>query len=388
MAVPATKSIDTFTQVTPAGADSIIINDASDAGNTKSALISDLDTALGLGTLSTQAASSVNISGGSITGVSFASVDINSGSIDGTVIGANSRAAVNGTSLDLTGDATVDGSVTATNFIGDGSALTGIASGTGGVTNTGTTTIGADTDADGAGVVAIQTRLVTRLQIENDGTAAFQGNDVSGVGDLSGASTELTSHFTVRANASPGSPSSGSGIEIYYDGGNDYGRIFSFDRTGAAYEDLRIDGADVLINALSGGGVGIGTTDIETTSANYIPIHLGDVAAIYTNKTNGELHRFMNAYLDSADAYRYRTAAVASHVYQSSGGAVQLNVAPAGALADDPITWETALQVDRHTTAGETRMMIYDVDNGTLERVKVGAPDSAGVGKKVLCIDN
>ncbi len=45
-------------------------------------------------------------------------------------------------------------------------------------------------------------------------------------------------------------------------------------------------------------------------------------------------------------------------------------------------------QFDENTTAGETRFLLYDVDNGTLERVTVGAADSGGVGFKVLRIPN
>ncbi|MBI4151816.1 hypothetical protein HY496_02495, partial [Candidatus Woesearchaeota archaeon] len=47
-----------------------------------------------------------------------------------------------------------------------------------------------------------------------------------------------------------------------------------------------------------------------------------------------------------------------------------------------------AARFDQATSAGETRFMIYDVDNATLERVTVGAPDSGGTGKKLLCINN
>lgn len=47
-----------------------------------------------------------------------------------------------------------------------------------------------------------------------------------------------------------------------------------------------------------------------------------------------------------------------------------------------------ALKVDGSVTAGQTRMLIYDVDNATVERVTVGAADSAGVGYKVLRIPN
>ncbi len=61
------------------------------------------------------------------------------------------------------------GQIQATTFIGDGSGLTGIASGTGGVTNAGSTTIGADTDLNGVGEIALQTKGVTRMTVKNDG---------------------------------------------------------------------------------------------------------------------------------------------------------------------------------------------------------------------------
>jgi len=45
-------------------------------------------------------------------------------------------------------------------------------------------------------------------------------------------------------------------------------------------------------------------------------------------------------------------------------------------------------RVDTDATAGNTRFMLYDIDNATLERVTVGAADSGGVGFKVLRIPN
>ena len=48
----------------------------------------------------------------------------------------------------------------------------------------------------------------------------------------------------------------------------------------------------------------------------------------------------------------------------------------------------TNAAVDTNSTAGNTRLMIYDVDNGTLERVSVGAADSGGAGFKLLRIPN
>ena len=43
---------------------------------------------------------------------------------------------------------------------------------------------------------------------------------------------------------------------------------------------------------------------------------------------------------------------------------------------------------DDNGTAGNTRFLIYDVDNGQVERVSVGAADSGGAGFKVLRIPN
>ena len=45
-------------------------------------------------------------------------------------------------------------------------------------------------------------------------------------------------------------------------------------------------------------------------------------------------------------------------------------------------------QLDDDATAGNTRLLIYDVDNATLGRVSVGAADSGGAGYKLLRILN
>lgn len=47
-----------------------------------------------------------------------------------------------------------------------------------------------------------------------------------------------------------------------------------------------------------------------------------------------------------------------------------------------------SIAADTDAVAGNTRFMIYDVDNATLERVTVGAADSGGAGYKVLRIPN
>ena len=49
---------------------------------------------------------------------------------------------------------------------------------------------------------------------------------------------------------------------------------------------------------------------------------------------------------------------------------------------------EYFLTVDNSSTSGETRLLIYDVDSGQLERVYSGANDSAWTGKRLLAINN
>jgi phage baseplate assembly protein V len=46
------------------------------------------------------------------------------------------------------------------------------------------------------------------------------------------------------------------------------------------------------------------------------------------------------------------------------------------------------IESDSSVTARDTRLLVYDVDNGAVERVSVGNPDSGDVGFKVLRIPN
>lgn len=103
------------------------------------------------------------------------------------------------------GSVTVTGNVTATAFIGNGAGLTGIAAGTGGVENTGSTTVGADSDSNGVGVVALQTRATTRLQIENDGTISIANDLVIAGASADAKNLDLTGRQEIEASVSPAS---------------------------------------------------------------------------------------------------------------------------------------------------------------------------------------
>jgi len=97
-------------------------------------------------------------------------------------------------------DAQINGIVTAQAFVGNGAGITGLTGATGGVANTGSTTIGADTNADGIGVIDFQIGLATKARLNNDGTfEAIGGLNVSGgamaLNGAYGAFTANSSHL-------------------------------------------------------------------------------------------------------------------------------------------------------------------------------------------------
>lgn len=71
-----------------------------------------------------------------------------------------------------------------------------------------------------------------------------------------------------------------------------------------------------------------------------------------------------------------------------ASGPLNLNVSVTAGSSSILNASRTGVRVSYTPTAGETYLMVYDVDNATLERVTVGAADSGGAGFKVLRIPN
>ncbi len=69
-------------------------------------------------------------------------------------------------------------------------------------------------------------------------------------------------------------------------------------------------------------------------------------------------------------------------------GAIGLRTGVQGVAGNAQQAARTGVGVQASTTAADTDLLVYDVDNATLERVTVGAADSGGVGFKVLRIPN
>lgn len=72
----------------------------------------------------------------------------------------------------------------------------------------------------------------------------------------------------------------------------------------------------------------------------------------------------------------------------AASGQIALQVGVVQASGSTSQTARTGVGVADSVTAGDTYLLVYDVDNATLERVTVGAADSGGVGFKVLRIPN
>jgi hypothetical protein len=88
----------------------------------------------------------------------------------------------------------------AVSFTGNGAGLTGIGAGTGGVINTGSTTVGADSDTNGVGKISLQTAGVERIGIEADGSIKLAGQFLfSGVGN--GSTSNNTAFSAVIGSA-------------------------------------------------------------------------------------------------------------------------------------------------------------------------------------------
>jgi hypothetical protein len=117
------------------------------------------------------------------------------------------------------------------------------------------------------------------------------------------------------------------------------------------------------------------STDAGATSSNFRLYDESAAADRLGIATNGQIESFGDGAVGSPnwtwnadpDTGRYRAGA--NSVRDVAGG-----VASTG--------------FDDNSTAGNTRFLIYDVDNGTLERVSVGAADSGGAGFKLLRIPN
>ena len=175
----------------------------------------------------------------------------------------------------------VNGTINATTFIGDGSGIVGIGSGTGGIQNAGSTTIGADSDVNGIGDIAFQTRRVTRILVKSDGNI--------GIGATS-PSDSLTISGTLSADSATFRDTV---IAAYFigDGSRLTGINFSGIVTGA------VNGGHIADNEISNNDIA-STAAISPYKIDTSAIRLGDnqiLAGINSLKIDTSSLRIQNA---------------------------------------------------------------------------------------------
>ena len=129
-------------------------------------------------------------------------------------------------------------------------------------------------------------------------------------------------------------------------------------------------------------------TDLDTavtgSELNDIAANVADIVRESDGKlqinggTTYSLIRLVNSSSGSGSSDGAEVDLYGSTMYVSNyEGAISIN------QSDDD-----GAQFDNNSTAGNTRMLLYDVDTGSLVRVSVGADDSGGSGYKVLRIPN
>jgi len=135
----------------------------------------------------------------------------------------------------------------------------------------------------------------------------------------------------------------------------------------------------------------MGTSANSSVSLN----HLGEFKGESTTKLGSSTQPWQNAYIARLWAKAPSASVVPSTVIAATGQTANLQEwqdSSGNVLAkveDDGATEVIdAIKTDQSVTAGDTRFWLWDVDNGQLERVTVGAADSGGSGYKVLRIPN
>jgi hypothetical protein len=157
-----------------------------------------------------------------------------------------------------------------------------------------------------------------------------------------------TGHFRLTSDNAEIKIGAGQDLRLYHDGTN------SIVRTDVG--ELRLQLGTQVKQRMTAGGLFVNSTTARGSGNNFLD---------FTDPTGGKGYL---GYAGANDDF---------YVHNRLDGPIHFGVNDA----------EVA-RFDRSTTAGQTRFLIYDVDNATLERVSVGAADSGGAGFKVLRIAN
>ena len=152
----------------------------------------------------------------------------------------------------------VNGIVKAHAFIGDGSGLTGITGGTGGLSDPGDLTFGADNDNNNSGEIAFQTQNTTRMTILNSGKLGI--GTTTPTMELEIIGDGKVQNLMVTGDISFGSLSHSITNEDYASSNN-----LDYDVTGKSV--INITGSDQVLEGFTSGQAGQKVTIFNQTSS-------------------------------------------------------------------------------------------------------------------------
>jgi hypothetical protein len=161
-------------------------------------------------------------------------------------------------------------------------------------------------------------------------------------------------------------------------GGTTYAKINSGGKSVLGGSDIPADCAHRIIGNVTPHG---GVLEIRNTNNNVGSVRIGQMP------DSSGLYLTSNIYAAAESVHDYSSRwgmkIIGTNAATGTNTNLKFLAKPSGTS-----TYEESIEIDWTTTAGETRLLLYDVDTGTLQRVSVGAADSGGTGYKVLRIPN
>ncbi|MHC1762920.1 MAG: hypothetical protein AB9869_01255 [Verrucomicrobiia bacterium] len=178
----------------------------------------------------------------------------------------------------------------------------------------------------------------------------------------------------------------GGGLRLLVDYGGPNAAVWSFSTNKQTVLPGGLKLTEVgttLLYQLQGGGMGIAADQDGTPK--YFTFGTNGVFTAHTGIAAGNV--LLNA---SGQTLLYQLEGGGLGIAAAYGGATEYYTAGTNGVLTAPkgLVATGALTADQNTTAGETRLLLWDVDAATLKRVSIGAADSGGTGYKVLRVPN
>lgn len=191
--------------------------------------------------------------------------------------------------------------------------------------------------------------------------------------DTNAGSNERLTSFT--ADAATGS------LRLLTDAGAAGDSVLSWARTGSTLTAMNFgDNSGAFYLEFNAGSIASSFSGAGpvTFSISQIDANDGSYPALFINTDAGSTYFYVAALPAATSAPLVSGGPSGAHTIVDFGGGP-------GVFS---VNFTARAQIDDSSTASHTSLLLYDVDNGQLERVTVGAADSGGTGFKLLRIPN